>query len=512
MPLRVVSSYWLTLLSLAACGAGGDYDPSGGDGAGGAASDAGSPGCLSSNECPTGYICNDFGRCEMPPPSGDGGVATAARDRVRARRADQLAALRLRRDDRAGRARAHRRPHARGDVDGRSARRRAWSRRSRTATARSCSTRPTAPPRSCGPTGDADTIRVLATLPQPQPARRRSDRPVRGDLVRSREGDSPTAASAASAASRTSPWSRSRPATRRRSNLTVGFRPREVAVRRRRQPRLRDHAGRRVGDRPRVRDDARAEHRAADPGRRSGDRRRVGRGRHRRRPASTRRCGSAGAPALRVVNVGATNPGAGVRRSRSRRRRPTSISRPTARGSTPSQRDGEAARDHRHPRRRARPERRRDASTSTNATIGSLVLSRDGTRAPAVHQRDARRAHHDGQARPARLPARDVAAQEGGARASASRRPAPPRSSSTPRRPAIRPARRSFDDFIDKSYGYTLLDLATGFAQAADHAGRSGPVRATRPTARRSYVALDGGDALDRDARAAGRRRRRPAS
>jgi DNA-binding beta-propeller fold protein YncE len=30
--------------------------------------------CLSSSECPTGYICNDFGRCEIPQPTGDGGV------------------------------------------------------------------------------------------------------------------------------------------------------------------------------------------------------------------------------------------------------------------------------------------------------------------------------------------------------------------------------------------------------------------------------------------------------
>ena len=83
-----------------------------------ASTDAGYVGCLSSNECPAGYVCNDFGRCELP----------AVGERMRAvppppeieyelRRADQLAALRLRRDDRAGRARAHRRRDARGDVD-----------------------------------------------------------------------------------------------------------------------------------------------------------------------------------------------------------------------------------------------------------------------------------------------------------------------------------------------------------------------------------------------------------
>jgi len=41
---------------------------------GGAASDAGPLSCVSANECPTGYICNDFGRCEMPRPMGDAGV------------------------------------------------------------------------------------------------------------------------------------------------------------------------------------------------------------------------------------------------------------------------------------------------------------------------------------------------------------------------------------------------------------------------------------------------------
>ncbi len=43
-------------------------------GAGGAgASDAGFVGCLSSNECPAGYFCNDFGLCELLP-TGDAGV------------------------------------------------------------------------------------------------------------------------------------------------------------------------------------------------------------------------------------------------------------------------------------------------------------------------------------------------------------------------------------------------------------------------------------------------------
>ena len=43
----------------------------------GGSTDAGTQqpvGCISSNECPAGYVCNDFGRCEMPTPTGDGGV------------------------------------------------------------------------------------------------------------------------------------------------------------------------------------------------------------------------------------------------------------------------------------------------------------------------------------------------------------------------------------------------------------------------------------------------------
>jgi hypothetical protein len=62
--------------SVAACG-GGDLE---GDYGGSYSVDAGSRpdappiGCLSSNECAAGYVCNDFGRCEMPPSGGDAGV------------------------------------------------------------------------------------------------------------------------------------------------------------------------------------------------------------------------------------------------------------------------------------------------------------------------------------------------------------------------------------------------------------------------------------------------------
>lgn len=41
----------------------------------GHAADSGTVGCLSSNECPSGYVCSEFGRCERPPPAPtDGGT------------------------------------------------------------------------------------------------------------------------------------------------------------------------------------------------------------------------------------------------------------------------------------------------------------------------------------------------------------------------------------------------------------------------------------------------------
>jgi DNA-binding beta-propeller fold protein YncE len=79
MHVRVNRSCWHAcwlLVAAAACG-GGDLASDGvdGDGAGGGApGDAGVGSCLSSSECPTGFICNDFGRCERPAPTGDGGL------------------------------------------------------------------------------------------------------------------------------------------------------------------------------------------------------------------------------------------------------------------------------------------------------------------------------------------------------------------------------------------------------------------------------------------------------
>lgn len=43
----------------------------------GHSSDSGTVGCLSSNECPTGYVCSEFGRCERPPMPTDGGTDAA---------------------------------------------------------------------------------------------------------------------------------------------------------------------------------------------------------------------------------------------------------------------------------------------------------------------------------------------------------------------------------------------------------------------------------------------------
>ena len=58
----------LCCLLLVACAGEADYG-GGGDyfGDAGTSTDSGFVGCLSSNECPAGYICNDFGRCERPP-------------------------------------------------------------------------------------------------------------------------------------------------------------------------------------------------------------------------------------------------------------------------------------------------------------------------------------------------------------------------------------------------------------------------------------------------------------
>ncbi len=61
----------------AACGmsgadGAGDYGDSAGDSSDAIGVDAGYQ-CLASSECPTGYVCSDFGRCELPTAPTDGG-------------------------------------------------------------------------------------------------------------------------------------------------------------------------------------------------------------------------------------------------------------------------------------------------------------------------------------------------------------------------------------------------------------------------------------------------------
>ncbi len=68
---------WLALLVVAAaCGAGADggglYLPDAGG-----FSDGPTLGCLSSNECPAGFVCNEFGACVLPPGGGGGGGSDA---------------------------------------------------------------------------------------------------------------------------------------------------------------------------------------------------------------------------------------------------------------------------------------------------------------------------------------------------------------------------------------------------------------------------------------------------
>jgi len=53
----------------------------------------------------------------------------------------------------------------------------------------------------------------------------------------------------------------------------------------------------------------------------------------------------------------------------------------------------------------------------------------------------------------------------------------------------------SFDDFIARSFGYALLDLATGFAKLQLTPVDPGPF-VYAPDGSRAYVALDGGDAV----------------
>ncbi|HSR97698.1 MAG TPA: hypothetical protein VLM79_11640 [Kofleriaceae bacterium] len=76
--MRATSIVFVLAAVLAGCSNGGasaDFAP--GDAAGGAlppGADPPPPACLSSSECPTGWTCNDFHVCMPPSPGGDGGV------------------------------------------------------------------------------------------------------------------------------------------------------------------------------------------------------------------------------------------------------------------------------------------------------------------------------------------------------------------------------------------------------------------------------------------------------
>lgn len=63
----------LLVLALVGCGSE-QYDSGLGLQADAGAGGGTAVGCLSSNECPSGYVCNDFGRCEVPVPTGDAGA------------------------------------------------------------------------------------------------------------------------------------------------------------------------------------------------------------------------------------------------------------------------------------------------------------------------------------------------------------------------------------------------------------------------------------------------------
>jgi DNA-binding beta-propeller fold protein YncE len=53
----------------------------------------------------------------------------------------------------------------------------------------------------------------------------------------------------------------------------------------------------------------------------------------------------------------------------------------------------------------------------------------------------------------------------------------------------------NFEDYIDKSYGYTLLDLASGFGKLQITPVDPGPFSYS-PDGSKIYVGLDGGDAV----------------
>jgi DNA-binding beta-propeller fold protein YncE len=69
-----ISMFAAAALGIAACGgAAGDYGSGDDDSSGANDASSGTPQCFSSSECPVGWTCSELGFCE-PPPSGDAGA------------------------------------------------------------------------------------------------------------------------------------------------------------------------------------------------------------------------------------------------------------------------------------------------------------------------------------------------------------------------------------------------------------------------------------------------------
>ena len=360
----------------------------------------------------------------------------------------------------------------------------------------------TAPRRSCGRSGDTRHDARARHAAAPQSARHRSERPVRGDLVRSREGDRRRR----HRRHRQLPGrhgGRARAGQRARGQPHRRVSPARGPVRRGGQSRVRDHAGRRLGDRPRVRD-------------------------RRTRRASCRRFRSpirASPPEDLEVDIVATGEYAAVRQAATSQRcaSSTSARRPGVACDDPARVAGDR---HRPRARTARASTRCSATAKqlaivdipadaldpsgvetvdlTNATLGSLVLSRDGTRGLLFTN-----ATLDERITLVKLdqpgyPQRDVAAQEGGARG---RHLADRRHRARPQRQGVRRSGAPRRTSTTSSTRATATRCSTSRpASASCRSRRSIRARSTtRPTAAKVYVALDGGDAVDRDARAAGR-------
>jgi len=133
--------------------------------------------------------------------------------------------------------------------------------------------------------------------------------------------------------------------------------------------------------------------------------------------------------------------------------------------------------------------------TVANADMGSLVLSRDGRRAllftnATLSERiTLMKLDEPGYPRstfPLKKSVRAVGISPSGASAIVihAKAPGDPATAGT------------VDEFIDRSYGYSLLDMATGFAKLQITPVDPGPF-AYAPDGAKAYVALDGGDAIN---------------